>query len=137
MRMPAREKSRMSAATRTPTPSEPEDPAFVAAAEIILHAAEDDEGRDAEEIAGLVAIRVGAEAARVMPEREGAMLEVEENAKRGEGDDAAGKNARRQPDVAQVGVERGDVINPGEPGEEEDADSRASSRVDAETVAGS
>ena len=51
----------MSAAMSTPTAEQPEEPAFVAAAKIVLHAAEHDEGGNAEEIAGLVAIWVRAQ----------------------------------------------------------------------------
>ena len=87
-------------------------------AEIVLHAGEDDEGCNSEKVAGLVAIRVWAEVARVMPEGQRAMGKVQEKAKRRERPYSAGNNARGDADIAQVGIERHDVINPGDAGDE-------------------
>ena len=93
----------------------------------------DDEGGDAEEIAGLVAIRIRAEVADVMPEGERGSAEMKENASAASADDPAGENARGHPDVAQVDIKRGDVVDPGEPGEERGATIERQPRLRAES----
>ena len=82
------------------------------AAKILLQAGEHDERRNAEKIAGLVAIGIGAEVADIMPERERGLPQMEHGAERGERNHAARKNARREPDVAAFSLESGDVIKP-------------------------
>jgi hypothetical protein len=84
----------------------------VTAAKVILHAAEDDDGRDAKQVAGLVAIGERAEAAFVMPEGQRAVREMQVNGKHGERDDAAGKRPRGAADIAQIGIDCRDIVNP-------------------------
>ena len=96
----------------------PKEPAFVSTPEVILHAAEHDQRRDAEQVAGLIAIGKGTEAALVVPEGKCVLREMQKDAEPGERDHAGGKNAGREPHIAEVEIERRDVINPGETGDQ-------------------
>ncbi len=92
----------------------------MATPEIVLHAAEHDESGNAEKVAGLVAIGERSKAAFVMPkgQRRPAIMQVK--TERGQRDDPGRIKSGGEPDVAQAGIESRDVINPAEPGAEQD-----------------
>jgi len=55
-----------------------------------------------------------------MPEGQGQMVEMQINAKPSQRDDAARKNAGRAPNIAEMSIERRDVINPGQPSDQQE-----------------